>query len=63
MWDDLEARRLTEVDYIQGEIVALAERHGREAPINSALRELVRKAEQGGRRSYTGVELRAALRI
>ena len=63
MSDDLEARRLTEVDYIQGEIVALAERHGREAPINSALRELVRKAEQGGQRSYTGVELRAALRI
>jgi 2-dehydropantoate 2-reductase len=63
MSDDLEAKRLTEVDYIQGEIVALAERHGRDAPVNRALRELIRKAEQGGRRSYTGVELRAALRV
>ncbi len=63
MSDDLEARRLTEVDYIQGEVVALAERHGRDAPVNRALRDLIRKAEQGGRRSYTGVELRAALRI
>lgn len=63
MWDDLEAKRLTEVDYIQGEVVALAERHGRDAPINRALRDLIRKAEQGGRRSYTGVELRAALGV
>jgi len=63
MWDDLEARRLTEVDHIQGEVVALAERHGRDAPINRALLELIRKAEQGGRRAYTGVELRTALGV
>lgn len=57
MWDDLEAKRATEIDYIQGEIVALAERLGRRASINRALVRLVKEAEQGGKRQYTGREL------
>jgi 2-dehydropantoate 2-reductase len=63
MWDDLEARRPTEIDYLQGEIVALAERVGRDAPVNRALVALVRAAEAGGKRDYTGGELCAALGI
>jgi len=57
MWDDFEARRPTEIDYLQGEVVALAERVGRPAPVNAALVGLVRQAEAGGRRDYTGREL------
>jgi len=61
MWSDLEARRPTEIDYLQGEIVALADRVGRAAPVNRALVALVRAAEAGGKRDYTGGELAAAL--
>jgi 2-dehydropantoate 2-reductase len=61
MWDDLEARRATEIDYIQGEVVALGDRTGIAAPVNRALIALVRAAETGGKRDFTGRELRAAL--
>lgn len=57
MWDDLEAKRPTEVDYIQGEIVALAQRLGRSAPVNTKLVDLIREAERGGRRDFSGSEL------
>ena len=57
MWDDLEAKRPTEIDYIQGEVVTLAQRLGRTAPVNARLVELIRAAEAGGRRDYTGIEL------
>lgn len=61
MWDDLEAGRPTEIDYLQGEIVALAERVGRTAPVNRRMVELVRAAEAGGKRDFTASELCAAL--
>jgi 2-dehydropantoate 2-reductase len=47
MSDDLANKRPTEVDYINGEIVALAERLGVDAPINRRIVELVRAAESG----------------
>ncbi len=47
MADDLAAGRKTEVDYINGELVQLAERVGASAPINSKIVELIRKAEAG----------------
>ena len=61
MWDDLQRKRPTEVDYIQGEIVALADRLGRQAPINRGLVRLIKAAEQGGKRQFTGEELYRAL--
>ena len=61
MWDDLEARRPTEIPYINGEIVALAERLGTRAPINAALVELIGAAEAGGKRDFTGEQLAQAL--
>lgn len=61
MWDDLEAKRPTEIDYIQGEVVALANRLGRDAPVNRLLVGLVKDAERGGKRDFTGAELYAAL--
>lgn len=63
MWDDLEARRPTEIDYLQGEVVTLAERAGTTAPINAALLQLVRDAERGGRRDFSGDELRRAVGV
>jgi 2-dehydropantoate 2-reductase len=61
MWADLEAKRPTEIDYINGEIVALAERLGARAPINAKLVELIRAAEQGGKRDFSAQELHQAL--
>jgi len=61
MWDDLEAHRPTEIDYLQGEVVTLAERLGRPAPVNRALVRLVREAEAGGKRDFTADQLRVAL--
>jgi len=63
MWEDLEAGRRTEIDYLQGEIVALAETVGCKAPVNRALVELIRAAEAGGKRDYTAAQLCAALGI
>ncbi|MEU2182811.1 2-dehydropantoate 2-reductase [Streptomyces thermolilacinus] len=64
MWEDLERGRPTEIDSLQGEVVALAARHGLRAPVNARLVELVREAEAaapGGARRWTGAELYAEL--
>ena len=47
MADDLAAGRKTEIDYLNGELVRLADRLERSAPVNRAIVELVRKAEAG----------------
>lgn len=61
MWDDLEAKRPTEIDQLQGEVVALADRLGRTAPVNAALIRLIRAAENAGKRDFTGDELYVAM--
>lgn len=48
-WDDLQAGRHTEVDYINGEIVALATSKQLRAPANARVIALIRQAEK----SYT----------
>ncbi|WP_233840926.1 2-dehydropantoate 2-reductase [Dyella sp. 2HG41-7] len=57
-WDDLQAKRRTEVDYINGEIVALAKSKGLHAPANAYLVRLIREAEK----SYVRWEPQALLR-
>lgn len=47
MSDDFAHGRKTEVDFINGELVRLAERLGTDAPINRLIVELVREAEAG----------------
>ena len=47
MADDLAAGRKTEIDYLNGELVRLADRLQRNAPVNRAIVDLVRKAEAG----------------
>ncbi len=62
MWEDLEAGRRTEIDWINGEILRLARESGRRAPVNERLIALIRAAEQGGRRDWSGPELLQELR-
>jgi 2-dehydropantoate 2-reductase len=47
MADDLAAGRKTEVDYLNGELVRLAERLRRAAPVNRSMVDLVHAAEAG----------------
>lgn len=63
MWDDLEFGRPTEVDWINGEVLKLAAKHGSAAPINAKLVALIREAEMGGKRDWSGAELRSALNL
>jgi 2-dehydropantoate 2-reductase len=60
MADDLAAGRKTEVDYINGELVALADRLGVDAPINRKIVDLVRSAEAGAQ-SWAPAALRHEL--
>lgn len=63
MSDDLAAQRTTEIDWINGEVVRLAERLGRDAPVNKRLCELVHDAESAATRpSWSGRALLAELR-
>lgn len=61
MAEDLALGRTTEVDFLNGEVVALATRLGRRAPVNARLIALVRAAEQGAP-PLSGPALRAELR-
>jgi 2-dehydropantoate 2-reductase len=61
MWEDLERRRPTEVDYLNGEIVRLAEDVGAPAPVNRRIVALIREAEAAGKGS-PGIEGHALLR-
>lgn len=61
MADDIAAGRATEVDWLNGEVVRLAARLGRTAPVNAAIAELVHQAEAGVERRWTAQELRDAV--
>lgn len=51
MWEDLQRGRRTEIDYLQGVIIAIADRHGLEAPLSRRIIALIRKAEADGKGS------------
>ncbi|MGZ8283463.1 MAG: ketopantoate reductase C-terminal domain-containing protein, partial [Allosphingosinicella sp.] len=59
MADDFAAGRPTEIDYLNGEVVRLAEKLGRRAPVNERIVALVRQAEAGVERKWSGKDLRA----
>jgi len=46
MYEDFALKRKTEIDFLNGEIVSLAERHGISAPVNQCIVDLVKEAEQ-----------------
>lgn len=51
MWEDLQRGRRTEIDYLQGVVTAIADRHGLRAPLSRRVVELVRQAEAAGQGS------------
>jgi len=62
MWEDLQAGRATEIDWLNGEVVRLAGSLGRAAPVNGKLVALILEAEKSGKRDWKGEELFAELR-
>ncbi len=57
MADDFAAGRLTEIDYLNGGVVQLADSLGEDAPVNKKIIALIKSAEQGGKRDWTADEL------
>jgi 2-dehydropantoate 2-reductase len=51
MWEDLERRRRTEVDYLQGVITEIADRRGLKTPLSRRIVALIRDAEAAGQGS------------
>lgn len=45
MWDDLQRRRMTEIDYLQGVVLQIADRHGLAVPLTRRVAALVKQAE------------------
>lgn len=60
MADDLAAGRKTEIDWINGEVVGLAQRLGQEAPVNRRLISLIKAAETD-KTNWSGEALLAEL--
>jgi 2-dehydropantoate 2-reductase len=58
MYDDLRAGRPTEIDFLNGEVVRLATRLRRRAPVNEAIVALVRQAEAGVEHLWSPADLR-----
>jgi 2-dehydropantoate 2-reductase len=57
MADDFDAGRPTEIDWLNGEVVRLAESLGEKAPVNAAIVDLVKQAELGVQRSWGAKQL------
>lgn len=51
MWDDLQRRRRTEVDYLQGAIIEIAQRRRLAAPLSARVVALIKDAEARGQGS------------
>jgi 2-dehydropantoate 2-reductase len=51
MWQDLERGARTEIDYLQGVIVQLADRHGLDVPLSRRVVALIKSAEAAGKKS------------
>jgi 2-dehydropantoate 2-reductase len=51
MWEDLQRGRRTEIDYLQGVITRIAERHGLQAPLSERIVSLIKHAEDNGKGS------------
>lgn len=60
-WEDLQAGRRTEVDYLNGAVLHLAESLGRDAPANRRMVALIRNAEAGHQPALSGEALLAEL--
>ncbi len=57
MADDLAAGRRTEIDYLNGEVIKLAATMKRRAPVNEAIVSLIKQAEAGVEKRWSGQDL------
>ena len=57
MADDFDMGRKSEIDYLNGEVVALAEKLGLKAPVNCKIVELVKQVDAGEKKSWSGSAL------
>jgi 2-dehydropantoate 2-reductase len=48
MWEDLQRGRRTEIDYLQGVITEIADRHGLQVPLSRRIVALIKNAEAAG---------------
>jgi 2-dehydropantoate 2-reductase len=64
MYEDFALKRKTEIDFLNGEIVSLAERHSISAPVNQCIVNLVKDAEQkqNGSPMYSSEFLQSAIK-
>jgi 2-dehydropantoate 2-reductase len=64
MWEDLERRRRTEIDYLQGVITEIADRRGLNAPLSRRIVTLIKDAEAAAQGSprLTVEQIRAGVR-
>ncbi|MGX9461210.1 2-dehydropantoate 2-reductase [Shewanella sp. A14] len=46
MWEDIQAKRKTEVDYINGAVVNIGKKYGIKTPVNQAIVEQIKQLEQ-----------------
>jgi 2-dehydropantoate 2-reductase len=62
-WEDLERRRCTEIDYLQGVVTEIADRRGLNVPVSRRIVALIRDAEAAGQGSprLTVEQIRASL--
>jgi len=51
MWEDLQRGRRTEIDYLQGVVTQIAERHGMKVPLSERIVALIKRAEADGKGS------------
>jgi 2-dehydropantoate 2-reductase len=51
MWEDLQRGRRTEIDYLQGVITRIAERHGLQVPLSQRIVASIKRAEAEGKGS------------
>ena len=51
MWEDLQRGRATEIDYLQGVITEIADRHGLKVPLSRRIVALIKSAEAAGKGS------------
>ncbi len=61
MAEDLALGRKTEIDDINGAVVALGKQHGVATPVNEKMIALIRQAEKGEARRFSGPELLGAI--
>ena len=63
MWEDLRAKRSSEIDYLNGAVVALAHETGTPVPANETIIQLVHEAFASGKSpALSGKELREMVR-